>query len=1095
MKKQNIFICFLCLIVSGSFGQSLFPVKKDKLWGLIDEQGKIILAPTYEYISEYNRFHWAIARKDGLFALINGQGKELLPPAYEKISVLSATRLAVWKNGLCGLVSTDNKILAKPKYDKITPLTKELFKTNRVLRYGLMSHEGKELLPCQYDQIDAFEKDKNFTHIAKGNKKGCINRQGIVLLAAEYDKIQSLVNFIKAYRGKSITLLILDEQGNIKDLKQFVNETAYRQAEQAQINKKQQALLRNNPNARKPRWTKDGYIFRLTNAAGKNLLGVDFHAVSEDETTGLAMGISQNDEQKNQSYLIDKKQAKIIFKAFCKDIVIGDFRLSAYARASVDTLWDALIDKKGNIRKTLIKQNKPIIITDIGNFDDELISFRSGSQFGLMNRQAEVVNLPLYQEIRNYIKGYAVARKEGKFGLLDKAAKTAIPFLYDYLSDNEAGVFRAKKGAKWGVVNAQNKIIIPFNYDLIEAFDNGMAKISVSNKFGYISAKGEYIIKPEIYCDNIGVLKNGIAWIGRGKQSYIGKNGKPVVTYRQHGYVNQKGTFVIRPEYERIGNFQKIWQQKKGIVKIYKNAKIGFVNYKGDLVIDAIYDEIENFEKNWLLNQGFSLVKQDAKCGYIDHNGFEVLPIIYDFIDPSFEKVCADSTGIARAQKKGKYGYIDYKGSTVIPFLYEELSPFQNGIAIVKKTGRWGVINEKNFPIIKFTYDGIRFVEGSQGKLLELYKKETRYYYIDSKGYITNSKAAKDVPSSEGKPYRNSAARSPKFLYRTDYDRNNLAVVEKKGKQAVVDTEGNFRTKYAYTRILPYSEGLAGAKPYHKDAKKQKFGFINTSGEIVVTPTYSKVANFSDGKAAVFTDQKWGYIDLQGNMIIEPQFQKAGLFSENKAVVNNNIIINEKGESTGKFALSGKIVGKCYSERFKVSTLTGEYHIKPNGLPAYYAQFDEVTDFSGSVAFVKKGEIWQLTREKRLHKFELKFTKKNKNLYIEQYGKNRKQKDAAGQTTRDMKWEKIMPGTWRMIDRYGNFPSHAAYTEVIRLEDGIHRLKVEQLYGIADFSGKIISRPENQTIHSVGENVLHVEAAGKVGYFDIKNRKWLWTQQ
>jgi hypothetical protein len=52
-----------------------------------------------------------------------------------------------------------------------------------------------------------------------------------------------------------------------------------------------------------------------------------------------------------------------------------------------------------------------------------------------------------------------------------------------------------------------------------------------------------------------------------------------------------------------------------------------------------------------------------------------------------------------------------------------------------------------------------------------------------------------------------------------------------------------------------------------------KYGYINTKGEVVINPQFEAACSFSDGAAAVLKDGKWGYIDTSGNFIISPQFE------------------------------------------------------------------------------------------------------------------------------------------------------------------------------------------------------------------------------
>jgi hypothetical protein len=57
-----------------------------------------------------------------------------------------------------------------------------------------------------------------------------------------------------------------------------------------------------------------------------------------------------------------------------------------------------------------------------------------------------------------------------------------------------------------------------------------------------------------------------------------------------------------------------------------------------------------------------------------------------------------------------------------------------------------------------------------------------------------------------------------------------------------------------------------------------KYGFIDTSGELVIPATFDNVSEFEEGLAAVVIGDKMGLIDRSGQMVVEPQFDAIGAF-------------------------------------------------------------------------------------------------------------------------------------------------------------------------------------------------------------------------
>jgi len=105
-----------------------------------------------------------------------------------------------------------------------------------------------------------------------------------------------------------------------------------------------------------------------------------------------------------------------------------------------------------------------------------------------------------------------------------------------------------------------------------------------------------------------------------------------------------------------------------------------------------------------------------------------------------------------------------------------------------------------------------------------------------------------------------------------------------------------------------------------------RWGFIDTTGELVIPAMFDEVSRFSEGKAAVNQDGLWGYIDTSGKLIIKPQFRLAYNFHENRA-------------------------------RVKTFDLP-EYYITPGGTTISSKDWTAVDDFSNGRALVKVGPLF-----------------------------------------------------------------------------------------------------------------------------------------
>ena len=168
---------------------------------------------------------------------------------------------------------------------------------------------------------------------------------------------------------------------------------------------------------------------------------------------------------------------------------------------------------------------------------------------------------------------------------------------------------------------------------------------------------------------------------------------------------------------------------------------------------------------------------------------------------------------------------------------------------------------------------------------------------------------------------------NPTYKYATSFSEGLAFVTPENGFPTCIDKKGEikFVLKEA-TQVSSFKSGLASVKI------KDKFGFIDNSGKIVINPQFDGISDFSDGLAAVGNkkdkdseDLIWGYIDNSGKIIINPQFKSAGDFKEGKALVSD---------------------GKKYG------------YVDKKGLYAINPQFEDANEFSEGLAGIKQGESW-----------------------------------------------------------------------------------------------------------------------------------------
>lgn len=91
--------------------------------------------------------------------------------------------------------------------------------------------------------------------------------------------------------------------------------------------------------------------------------------------------------------------------------------------------------------------------------------------------------------------------------------------------------------------------------------------------------------------------------------------------------------------------------------------------------------------------------------------------------------------------------------------------------------------------------------------------------------------------------------------------------------------------KYQFDTTMAFTDGLARIR------QNGKYGFIDNTGKLIITPKYESAEAFAEGFAAVMLNGKVFYIDKKGTDVFKKTFTKGFLFAEGLAIV-----VNEEGK-------------------------------------------------------------------------------------------------------------------------------------------------------------------------------------------------------
>lgn len=260
----------------------------------------------------------------------------------------------------------------------------------------------------------------------------------------------------------------------------------------------------------------------------------------------------------------------------------------------------------------------------------------------------------------------------------------------------------------------------------------------------------------------------------------------------------------------------------------------------------------------------------------------------YDYIGP-FE----DGLAVV-ADAGGKVGFIDETGREVIAPAYESPEThFSEGLASVKSGGKAGYINKSGEVVIPFRFDiGFEFSEGLAGVIID-----GKGAYIDKTGKIVIAPGEFgpgefrdglapinrwDPPISEfiDRTGRVAISGSPAFQGANGFSEGLAAVTYDYKKWGYIDRTGRMVISPIYELTAGFEKGLSWVK-----VVGQGIGMIDRTGKMIIPPKYESGSWFSEGLMYVEIDGKYGYIDVTDKLVISPEYSLARPFSNGMAVV------------------------------------------------------------------------------------------------------------------------------------------------------------------------------------------------------------------
>lgn len=180
-----------------------------------------------------------------------------------------------------------------------------------------------------------------------------------------------------------------------------------------------------------------------------------------------------------------------------------------------------------------------------------------------------------------------------------------------------------------------------------------------------------------------------------------------------------------------------------------------------------------------------------------------------------------------------------------------------------------------------------------------------------------------------------------------------IAVKDSKDKYGYVNTKGELVVAPTFDRAWDFAEGLAVVK------KGEKHGYIKPNGDYAIQPTYDDAWDFQGGLAAVQMGEKYGYIDKAGKAVIPVEYD------DTYSYLDKNFALVKKQERWGMIDRKGKIIAPIKYDELDgigdgriVAKLGNHFgYLDYQGKVAIAFAYEHASPFTNGVAEVlKKGD-------------------------------------------------------------------------------------------------------------------------------------------
>ncbi len=362
------------------------------------------------------------------------------------------------------------------------------------------------------------------------------------------------------------------------------------------------------------------------------------------------------------------------------------------------------------------------------------------------------------------------------------------------------------------------------------------------------------------------------------------KNGEDFSVFEENGKVglkNQRGDILIPAEYEAMGWSNGTFSIIDNVTGYQSNGFWGLINISNSRVTKPQYVDLSPGEGTLIVGRRKKAGSVRIVAGCVNTSGKEVIPFEYDGLrTSSFRAIVYVRNGV-----HFNHGLIDYQNNVLIPLAYQNIYPLGSL--------RYGVENFENKTAI-FSEDGKQITPFLIDSLSEFRKNMAIIYQghhqgvIDREGQIRVDPVYREVTIGDNGAV--SVRQPDEWVFLSG---NNDMLRSYRADSVVVVTPDLLKVRinkqvwFARPDFSPLNDLSFSSIGHFCDGRAvvsmgDGCGVVNSRGEMVITPEYSRIAvdgNFTRAEKMMYGRNRWILLNGAGDIISQHNYDSIAPFN------------------------------------------------------------------------------------------------------------------------------------------------------------------------------------------------------------------------